>query len=53
MIVCKKCGRRGSRGFVIFYGTGDGRDSWVCENRSACEKREARVRKDDPFWEDD
>lgn len=46
-VVCVLCGRRGSRAYVILSGTGDGtRDSYICENRAACEKRAAKV----PEW---
>ena len=40
--ICERCGRKGSRGFVIVAGKGlryGGDEQIVCANRSACDKR--------------
>ncbi len=44
-LVCVHCGRIGTRGFMILSGTGDGsRDSYVCTNTTACERRQGENR---------
>lgn len=59
MILCVKCSRRGSRGFVIADENRGMRSEddlggayWECENAAACKRRQRALEKADRLWLD-